>query len=126
LGRCLKCPGATDEGLAARLREWRDAEAHGRGLPASIVLTDETLAAVEERRPATDDDLRDIPGFRPDKIAAYGDQVLAIVAGSGDPAGARPTVESGQAEVIDVRGASDAHGDEPQAVSAPPDGPASV
>jgi DNA helicase-2/ATP-dependent DNA helicase PcrA len=125
LGRCLKCPGATDEGLAARLREWRDAEAHGRGLPASIVLTDETLAAVEERRPATDDDLRDIPGFRPDKIAAYGDQVLAIVAGSGDPAGARPTVESGQGgDVIDVRGASDAHGDEPQAESAPPEDPA--
>ena len=68
------------------------------GLPASIVLTDETLAAVEERRPATEADLRDIPGFRPDKIASYGSQVLAIVAEAGaaarsaEPRGrARPT-----------------------------------
>jgi ribonuclease D len=67
------------------LREWRDAEAQGRGLPASIVLTDETLAAVEERRPATEADLRDIPGFRPDKIASYGSQVLAIVATASGP-----------------------------------------
>jgi DNA helicase II / ATP-dependent DNA helicase PcrA len=127
LGRCLKCPGATDEGLAARLRQWRDAQAQGLGLPASIVLTDETLAAVEERRPATDEDLRDIPGFRQDKVAAYGSQVLAIVAGSGDPVFAPPTADAGQGEeVIDVRATSDAHGDAGGAVSAPPDDPASA
>jgi DNA helicase-2/ATP-dependent DNA helicase PcrA len=127
LGRCLKCPGATDEGLATRLREWRDAQAQGLGLPASIVLTDETLAAVEERRPVTDDDLRDIPGFRPDKIAAYARQVLAIVAGSDDPAGAPPTADAGQGEeVIDVRATCDAHGDPRGAVSAPPDDPPSA
>ena len=85
LGRCLKCPGTPDESLATSLREWRDAEAQARGLPASIVLTDETLAALEERRPATEADLRDIPGFRPDKIASYGSQVLAMVAAASGP-----------------------------------------
>jgi DNA helicase-2/ATP-dependent DNA helicase PcrA len=85
LGRCLKCPGTPDERLATSLREWRDAEAQGRGLPASIVLTDETLAALEERRPATEADLRDSPGFRSDKIADYGSQVLAIVAAASGP-----------------------------------------
>ncbi len=55
------------------------------GCPASIVLTDEALVAVEERRPATEADLRDIPGFRPDKIATYGSRVLAIVAEAATP-----------------------------------------
>ncbi len=86
LGRCLRCPGTPDEDLATRLREWRDAVAVSSGLPTSIVLTDETLAAVEERRPATAADLLDIPGFRPDKVASYGAQVLGIVAGSVGPA----------------------------------------
>ncbi len=107
LGRCLKCPGTSDEHLATRLREWRDAEALRRGLPASIVLTDETLGAVEERRPATEQDLRDIPGFRPDKIASYGGQVLAIVAeaGSGHPEVPTTAAEAaaGDSEILDLR-----------------------
>jgi DNA helicase-2/ATP-dependent DNA helicase PcrA len=80
LGRCLRCPGVPDEQLAADLRQWRKLVAVEHGVPVSIVLTDETLVAVEERRPATEADLRDIPGFRPDKIASYGSRVLAIVA----------------------------------------------
>ncbi len=127
LGRCLKCPGTRDERLAASLREWRDAEAKGRGLPASIVLTDETLAAVEERRPATEKDLRDIPGFRPEKIASYGSQVLAIVASAGEPADSQSAEETGQDEVfIDVRSTVDAEPDVREAASGPPDDPASV
>jgi DNA helicase II / ATP-dependent DNA helicase PcrA len=127
LGRCLKCPGTRDERLATSLRDWRDAEAQGRGLPASIVLTDETLAAVEERRPATESDLRDIPGFRPDKIASYGSQVLALVASFGDPAGAHPTEETGgDEEIIDVRAMAGAESEAREAVSAPPDDPGSV
>lgn len=127
LGRCLKCPGTRDERLAASLREWRDAEAKGRGLPASIVLTDETLAAVEERRPATEADLRDIPGFRPEKIASYGSQVLAIVASAGEPADSQSAEEAGLDEVIiDVRSMVDAGPDVREAASGPPDDPASV
>ena len=107
LGRCLKCPGAHDEQLAATLREWRDEVARSSGLPASIVLTDETLAAVEERRPSSEADLRDIPGFRPDKIANYGSQVLAIVAAAGERANSAGDVSGGVggSEVVDVRAA---------------------
>jgi DNA helicase-2/ATP-dependent DNA helicase PcrA len=85
LGRCLRCPGSPDERLAASLRQWRELVAAEQGVPASIVLTDETLVAVEERRPVTEADLRDIPGFRPDKIASYGSRVLALVAEAGTP-----------------------------------------
>ena len=127
LGRCLKCPGSRDEHLATSLREWRDAEAKGRGLPASIVLTDETLAAVEERRPATETDLRDIPGFRPEKIERYGSQVLAIVASSGDRGDSLPAEETGQdEEVIDVRATAYGGPDAGEAASAPPDDPANA
>jgi hypothetical protein len=90
LGRCLRCPGAPDEQLAASLRQWRELVAAEQGVPASIVLTDEALVAVEERRPATEADLRDIPGFRPDKITSYGSRVLAIVAEAGTPEAAEP------------------------------------
>ena len=79
--------------------------ARERGLPASIVLTDETLVAVEERRPATEPDLRDIPGFRPDKIASYGHQVLAIVAAVDDPPVGEPVIDGARVgdEIVDVR-----------------------
>ena len=113
LGRCLKCPGAHDEQLAATLREWRDEVARSSGLPTSIVLTDETLAAVEERRPSSEADLRDIPGFRPDKIANYGSQVLAIVAAAGERANAAGDVSGGVggSEIVDVRAARPTGGD---------------
>jgi DNA helicase-2/ATP-dependent DNA helicase PcrA len=122
LGRCLKCPGTSDEHLATRLREWRDAEALRRGLPSSIVLTDETLGAIEERRPATEQDLRDIPGFRPDKIASYGGLVLAIVAEAESGHLEVPTpaaeVAAGDPEILDLRaipgpGAEDGDGPTP-------------
>jgi DNA helicase II / ATP-dependent DNA helicase PcrA len=104
LGRCLRCPGTPDAHLGTRLREWRDDQAQQRNVPTSIVLTDETLAAVEERRPATEQELRDIPGFRPDKIASYGTQVLAIVAEADAPGAAHRAEESAQGdEIIDVR-----------------------
>jgi DNA helicase-2/ATP-dependent DNA helicase PcrA len=90
LGRCLRCPGAPDEQLAASLHQWRELVAAEQGVPASIVLTDEALVAVEERRPATEADLRDIPGFRPDKITSYGSRVLALVAEAGTPEAAEP------------------------------------
>ncbi len=90
LGRCLRCPGASDERLAANLRQWRDREAQEQGVPTSIVLTDEALVAVEERRPVTEADLRDIPGFRPDKIASYGRRVLSLVAEAGRPEAGSP------------------------------------
>ncbi len=120
LGRCLKCPGTPDERLATSLRQWRETVARERGLPASIVLTDETLMAIEERRPATEADLRDIPGFRPDKIASYGHQVLAIVAAAGDPPAGEPVIDGagGGDEIVDVRARGDA-GADPRDVRAP-------
>ena len=114
LGRCLRCPSTRDEHLATSLRTWRDEVARSSGLPASIVLTDEALAAVEERRPATEADLRDIPGFRPDKIASYGQQVLTIVAESAAPEVAREGLVPTSANPVPERLMADAVVFEPE------------
>lgn len=80
LGRCGKCPGNADAGVAQRLRDWRAATAKEQGITEGMVLRDLTLQAIAERRPATESDLGDIPEFRPDKRARYGPDILALVA----------------------------------------------
>jgi DNA helicase-2/ATP-dependent DNA helicase PcrA len=87
LGRCALCPADVDEALVERLRQWRSETAEERGVPASIVFTDITLAAVAERRPRTETELLDIPGISPAKSDLYGEVLLGLVA-SGSGAGA--------------------------------------
>ncbi len=81
LGRCDTCPSDRDEELYERLREWRRLEAEARGVPAYVVFTDATLAALAERRPTTDAELAAIGGIGPRKLARYGAAVRALVAG---------------------------------------------
>jgi ATP-dependent DNA helicase UvrD/PcrA len=85
LGRCSTCPSNIDDELFARLREWRLGMAAAQGVPAYVVFTDATLTALAERRPTATDQLVEIAGIGPRKLAMYGDAVLALVAG------ARPT-----------------------------------
>ncbi|GGK00849.1 DNA helicase [Pilimelia anulata] len=81
LGRCADCPSDVDEALLDTLRGWRAGVADAHGVPAYVVFTDATLTALAERRPATEAELRAIPGLGPRKIAQYGAAALAIVAG---------------------------------------------
>ena len=50
-------------------------------MPAYVVATDATLAAVAERRPRTEVELLAVPGIGPAKVTKYGDEILATVEG---------------------------------------------
>lgn len=63
-----------------RLREWRLARAHERGVPAYVVFTDATLEALAEARPGDEDALLAISGIGPDKLARYGADLLVLLA----------------------------------------------
>jgi ATP-dependent DNA helicase RecQ len=61
-----------DQPLFARLRELRARLAKEAQLPAYCVFHDRTLAALARRRPATLDELAEVPGVGPSKLAKYG------------------------------------------------------
>jgi DNA helicase-2/ATP-dependent DNA helicase PcrA len=82
LGRCAACPSDLDEELLARLLDWRARLAAVQKVPAFVVFTDVTLAAIAERRPGRREELAVIAGIGPRKLGLYGDDVLALVAGT--------------------------------------------
>jgi DNA helicase II / ATP-dependent DNA helicase PcrA len=82
LGRCATCPSDRDEELFERLREWRARMATAQKVPAYVVFTDATLAAIAERLPGRAEELVAIAGIGPRKLALYGDAVVALVGGA--------------------------------------------
>ena len=64
--------------LAARLREWRAAEAKRLGVPAYVVLHDRTLTAVARRRPENPRELLAIDGMGPAKVEKFGGAILGL------------------------------------------------
>ena len=50
-------------------------------MPAYVVATDATLAAIAERRPASEAELLSVPGIGPAKVAKYAEAILAVVRG---------------------------------------------
>ncbi len=50
-------------------------------MPAFVIFTDATLQLIAEHVPTDEKGLRAISGVGPSKIAKYGDEVLAMVAG---------------------------------------------
>jgi DNA helicase-2/ATP-dependent DNA helicase PcrA len=81
LGRCADCPSTLDEELHERLRDWRKQVAAAASVPAYVVFTDATLAAIAERRPEDVPGLSAIAGIGPRKLELYGGQVMALVRG---------------------------------------------
>jgi superfamily II DNA helicase RecQ len=69
---------AKGEALAARLKEWRAAEAMRLGVPAYLVLPDRTLAAVARTRPANPRQLLEISGMGPAKVERFGAKILEL------------------------------------------------
>jgi ATP-dependent DNA helicase RecQ len=69
-----------------QLRAWRGATAREQGLPAYVIFHDATLREIAVRRPAGLAELGSIGGIGEAKLAKYGEQVLAALAGA-DPAG---------------------------------------
>ncbi|MFZ0338823.1 MAG: ATP-dependent DNA helicase RecQ [Terracidiphilus sp.] len=71
-------PTPASEALAARLREWRTAEAKRLGVPAYLVLHDRTLQAVAIVRPANPAQLLSIDGIGPAKAERFGEAILKM------------------------------------------------
>jgi DNA helicase-2/ATP-dependent DNA helicase PcrA len=64
------------------LREWRRQRSKADGVPAYVVMNDRHLMGIAERRPTDTRALAACPGIGPAKLAAYGDELLALVAES--------------------------------------------
>ena len=70
---------AASERFAA-LKGWRAGVAREHNLPAYIVFHDAALAEMARLRPATLDELAAISGVGARKLAAYGDDILRLLA----------------------------------------------
>jgi len=64
------------------LRAWRATAARAQGVPAYVVFHDATLRAMAELAPRDLDALATVSGVGAAKLARYGAQVLAVLAGS--------------------------------------------
>jgi RecQ family ATP-dependent DNA helicase len=64
--------------LEHALKGWRTTIAKKVGMPPFVVLHDKTLRAIAHVRPATPNQLQEVPGMGPAKVDKYGDQILAI------------------------------------------------
>jgi RecQ family ATP-dependent DNA helicase len=69
---------AEDEALAARIREWRSAEAKRLRVPAYVVLHDRTLTALAQARPRNPRQLLEIDGMGPAKVERFGEVILEL------------------------------------------------
>jgi RecQ family ATP-dependent DNA helicase len=69
------------EALAAKLKEWRAAEANRLGVPAYFVLQDRTLNALAHARPANPNQLLAIDGIGAAKVERFGEELLRLCSG---------------------------------------------
>jgi len=69
---------ASGEGVAARLKEWRMAEAKRLRIPAYLILNDRTIAALAFARPKNPNQLLGVDGIGPAKADKFGDAILAL------------------------------------------------
>ena len=74
-------PAAGGDPAFDALRTWRTERARADGMPAYVVATDETLAAIAAVRPGTLTALERVKGIGPAKLDRYGAEILAVVAG---------------------------------------------
>ncbi len=75
---------SSDAGLQTDLRTWRSEIARKRGVPAYVVLHDATIDGIAASRPATLNELRNIPGIGDKKLEHYGDELIALVRAAQD------------------------------------------
>lgn len=72
---------SADEALAAKLREWRAAEAKRLQIPPFLVMHDRTLKALAVARPANPRQLLEVNGMGPAKVEKFGAAILGLCCG---------------------------------------------
>jgi DNA helicase-2/ATP-dependent DNA helicase PcrA len=77
-------PAGPPTELEEALRTWRTAQARQEARPPFVILHDSTLREIAARRPATLFQLGAVPGIGPAKLERYGDDILAVVAATGN------------------------------------------
>ncbi len=77
--------------LLNTLKEWRREEGSKLGQPLYQILSNATLTELARCRPDSPEALLEVKGIGPAKLERYGDQLLALLAGSeGEPRGLSP------------------------------------
>lgn len=71
---------ATDRELFERLRAHRAEVARGKSVPAYVVASDKTLAAMAQKRPRTRIEMLEVYGMGPARVDQYGEGFLAVLA----------------------------------------------
>ncbi|SCF25128.1 DNA helicase RecQ [Micromonospora saelicesensis] len=66
--------------LFERLRAWRATTAKEQGVPAYVIFHDATLRQIASDAPSTLADLSGVSGVGENKLAKYGEQILAVLA----------------------------------------------
>ena len=73
-------PGAPGEDdLVQKLKKWRTRRAIITKMKPYQVLTNRTIDALAEERPATLEDLAQVPGIGPAKLSRYGEELLKLM-----------------------------------------------
>jgi ATP-dependent DNA helicase RecQ len=75
---------AAAEPVFEKLRAWRTAVAKEQGMPPYVIFHDATLRLIAADPPSTLADLAEVNGVGEAKLARYGQQILDLLAGSGD------------------------------------------
>jgi DNA helicase-2/ATP-dependent DNA helicase PcrA len=76
-------PAAGESPAFDALREWRTGIARRDKVPPYVVMSDAHLKGIAERKPATLGELARCPGIGPLKLERYGEDILAVIEGSG-------------------------------------------
>ena len=75
------CDGVIDEDLLGQLRHVRWEMAQAAEVPAYVVASNRTLAAIAAARPTTENALSQIHGMGRQRIARYGASFIEVVRG---------------------------------------------
>ncbi|RFZ94046.1 helicase [Mucilaginibacter conchicola] len=68
-----------NEALYERLIEWRETTAQTEGVLASMLFSEQTLAAIAARLPATLKTLSGVKGVGPEKVTRYGAKLITLI-----------------------------------------------
>jgi DNA helicase-2/ATP-dependent DNA helicase PcrA len=83
-GAPVATAAAPDERLLDALRRWRRERATADAVPAYVVFHDTTLAEIADLRPRSLPALRRVRGMGPLKLERYGEEILAVIDGTGE------------------------------------------
>ncbi|MES2932668.1 MAG: HRDC domain-containing protein, partial [Pseudomonadota bacterium] len=71
---------AMEQVIFDKLRWWRVETARKHNVPAYVIFQDATMREIAKAQPASLADLRGVSGVGEKKLAAYGDEIVALIA----------------------------------------------